>query len=113
MFIGVTVGLVGGYWAGRHLPAVLRVLPAGLLCFDGSALFMATHGHAEFFFGSWFLYIMCASIGISRKEAAQAVTGSWWLRNLDIVALAVLWIALIIANSLWWYYRRLAGIPIV
>lgn len=113
MFIGVTVGLVGGYWSGRHLPVVIRVLPASLLWFDGAALFMAAHGHAEFFLGPWLLYIICASIGISRKEAGHPVTGAWWLRNLDVVALGVLWIALVIANSLWWHYRRMAGLPIL
>jgi hypothetical protein len=35
MFMGIAIGLVGGYMAGRHLPPVLRVLPAGLLWLDG------------------------------------------------------------------------------
>jgi hypothetical protein len=72
MIIGTLVGLAGGYLSGRHLPPVLRVLPAGLLLLDGHALFMLAHAHGGYFFGPFLLYIACAFAGMSKRKTVSA-----------------------------------------
>lgn len=111
--ISPAVGLCGGYVSGRYLPAVLRVLPVGLLLLDGASLHMAAHGHPEYFMGSWLLYMVCACAGIAGKEADKARTRSWWRRNLDIIALAALWVAAVLLYGWGAYVHRLSGIPTV
>jgi hypothetical protein len=113
MIIGTLVGLAGGYLSGRHLPPVLRVLPAGFLLLDGHALFMLAHAHGGYFFGPFLLYIACAFAGMSKRKPFRPDTSSWWWHSLDMVALAAVWVALFILYALGEYYRRLAGLPIV